>query len=127
MPRVSQLLRDTPLRLRLRYALSLPRAARYWEEQCRQSCDRPGTSENRSSPGEAPRRQSGVGVQSIKARVELHTLSIVTTSNVYMKALNDGTARDWRGRPIASRPWVAITQKRVGPQVRRMAFGKGNA
>lgn len=124
MPRVSQLLRDTPLRLRLRYALSLPKAAAYWQDQCRQSCARPGTSENRSSPGEAPRKQSGEGVLSIKARVELHTLSIVTSANVYMAALNDGTARGWHGRPIAARPWVEITRRRVGPQVKRLAFGK---
>jgi hypothetical protein len=127
MPRVSQLLRDTPLRLRLRYALSLPKAAAYWQEQCRQTCDRPGTPNNRSRPGEAPRRQSGVGVESIKARVELHTLSIVTTANVYMAALNAGASRDWQGGPIAPRPWVEITRRRVGAQVKRLAFGKGNA
>lgn len=121
MPRVSQLLRDTPLRLRARFALNLPRAAAYWEAQCRQSCARPGSPSNRSSPGEAPRRQSGAGMGSIQARADLARLAIVTKANTYMAALDVGTAR------VAARPWVEITRRRVGAQVKRLAFGKRSA
>lgn len=119
MPRVSNLLRETPLRLRLRFVAKLPAAARYLEREFQKDLSRPGTEANRSSPGEAPRKQSGVGRTSVRCRMTLLPPGLAVEANAYMRHLNEGTKR------IAPRPWVAITMRRAGPNARRMVFGKG--
>jgi hypothetical protein len=99
--------------LRARFVYRLPAAARYAEEQLRQTVGRPGTESNTSRPGEAPRKQTGRGQASVRCKVDLLRLALVVTANRYM-AFHDATGR----------PWVAITMKRIGPQLRRIALGK---
>jgi hypothetical protein len=115
MPKVARLLRDAPLRMRAAAVRNMPRAAAYLEAQLRQTCGRAGTEANRSRPGEAPRKQTGAGQASIRARFNVLTLTITVTANRYM-ARHDATLR----------PWFGITMRRVGPQFRRLIFGKGN-
>lgn len=117
MPRVARVIEEATYRQRLRWAARLPRARDYLQDQLRQTCARPGTPSNRSRPGEAPRRQTSLGMNSIRVRIDLVRLGLIIESNDYMKMLNEGTSR------VAARPWVAITLKRVLPQVRRILAG----
>lgn len=113
MPKVASLLRDAPLRMRLKAARNMPRAGAYLQEQLRQTCGRPGTESNRSRPGEAPRKQTGVGQASIRVKFDLLRLALTVIANVYMAHHN-----------ASGRPWLDITMRRVGAQFRRMIFGK---
>lgn len=78
--------------------------ARVYQRECKAVCGIQGSEEDRSKPGEAPRRQTGQGQASISCTYDRASRIVKLSANRYM-TYHDATLR----------PWKTIARERAWP------------
>lgn len=120
MPRIAQLLGDTPKRLRPRFASGIVEAANPLDAEVSRTLGRQGSRLSPSQPGEPPRRQSGNLQRDTRAKANPADLSLSVTTSVVGVVLNVGR----RDGSIKPRPWLKAAVEANHADRRRLIFGQ---